>query len=235
VAAALSFLVVGGALAALLFALNSKPEDVTDPQSHLAAADVALSEGRLRQAVVELAKAREIALGRGDAVTRAELRHLDQRLREATLLADLLPESLEEILARAARVPDEEWNAQFEKRYRGPGQANAVVFETGVRRDGAGQYHIDWELRAGNEPAMLEIDNLVFLHDLPLEQPRRLLFGARLESIARGQNGVWVVRFDPTSGVLLTDPIAVAACYPYPLDAELLKVLEQQRNWLKTK
>jgi hypothetical protein len=228
-------LVVGGALATLIFALVRKPEDRADPQTHLAAADSALNEGRLRLAVEELGKARELALKSPDALPPTELRTLNQRHREASLLADLLQESLEEILVRAARVPEEEWKAQFEKRYRGPGQANAVVFDAEVRRDVGGLCHIDWVLIAGDEPARLEIGDLRILHDLPLEQPRRLLFGARVESIAREQNGVWVVHFEPASGVLLTDPRAVAACYPHPVDSELLRVLEQQRDWTEAK
>lgn len=234
-AAVLTLLVVAGALVLFLTALTRKAIENATFEAHLSAAENALTEGKLRRAAEELDKARELALRREDALPAAELRDLTHRLREASLLADLLPESLGEILVRAARAPEDEWKAQFAKRYRGPGQANAVVFDAEVRRDGAGQYHLDWELTAGDEPARLEIGGLQLLHDLPLNEPHRLLFGARLESIAREQNGVWVVRFEPTSGVLLTDPRAVAACYPGPSDAELLKLLEQQRQWMQGK
>ena len=231
VAAALTLLVVAGGLAYLLVSLTRKGEDSPDIQSHLESADAALAEGRLRRAVEEFSKARELALQRPDVLSAAQHRALLQRHREASLVADLLSESLDEILLRAARSPEEEWKAQFEKRYRGPGQANAVIFDAEVRRDAAGSYHVDWDLKPGDEPARLDINDLAVLHDLPLNEPRRLLFGARLGSIAREQNGVWVVRFDPSSGVLLTDPHVVAACYPAPVDDTLRPLLEQQKKW----
>jgi hypothetical protein len=235
VAAALTLLVVTGALAGLLAVLSHENADNGELERRVSAAEKALSEGRLRQAVEELAKARELALARPDALAHSELRALNQRHRETSLVADLLSESLGEILVRAARSHEDEWRAQFEKRYRGPGQANGVVFDADVRRDAAGQYHLDWELKAGDEPARLEIGDLAFLRDLPLSEPRRLIFGARLGSIAREQNGVWVVRFDPISGVLLTDPRTLTTCYPGPVDEELLEILERQRAWVEQK
>jgi len=235
VAAALTLLVVAVALTYLFVVLARKGTTDVSLESHVAAADQALSEGRLRRAVEELAKARELALGRPDALPASQLRTLDQRHRETSLVADLLSESLGEILVRAARSNEDEWKAQFEKRYLGPGQANAVVFDAEVRRDAAGQYHLNWDLEAGNEPARLEIGDLAVFHDLPLDEPRRMLFGARLGRIAQEQNGVWVVRFDPASGVLLTDPRVLSACYPAPLDEEVLETLQRQRSWLELK
>jgi hypothetical protein len=66
---------------------------------------------------------------------------------------------------------------------------------------------------------------------LPLEEPKRLLFGARLGSVAREHNSVWVVRFEPGSGVLLTDPQITAEILPGPMDEEVHKLLERQRQW----
>jgi hypothetical protein len=235
VAAALAILIVASALAGLFVALTRRSAETADVETHVSAAEQALSEGRLRRAVDEFAKARELALERPDILVASRLRALTQQYRETSLVADLLSESLAEILIRAARSHEDEWKAQFEKRYLGPGQANAVVFDAEVRRDAAGQYHLDWDLKAGDEPTRLEIGDLVVLGDLPLNQPRRLIFGARLGSIAREQNGVWVVRFDPSSGVLLTDPRVVAACYPEAVDSELSKLLDEQRKWIEEK
>jgi hypothetical protein len=235
VAAALALLIVAGALAGLFVALTRRSAETADVETHVSAAEQALSEGRLRLAVDEFAKARERLLERPDVLTASRLRTLTQQYRETSLVADLLSESLAEILFRAARSQADEWKAQFEKRYLGPGQANAIVFDAEVRRDAAGQYHLDWDLKAGDEPARLEIGDLAVLHDLPLNQPRRLIFGARLGGIAREQNGVWVVRFEPSSGVLLTDPRIAAACWPDPVDKTLLKVLEEQQVWVSGK
>jgi hypothetical protein len=234
-AAAGTLVVMVAALAGLLPLLSRKPQQPPDIRRHLRAAEEAVAAGRLHRAAEEFAEAQKAAQSRPDVLSSAELRALARRYREVGLLADLLSESLEEILERAAHMPEDEWIAQFNKRYRGPGQANAVVFDAEVRLIGAGQYRLDWELKAGEEPARLEIDDLKLLHDLPLQEPRRLLFGARLAGIRREQNGVWVVRFEPTSGVLLTDPRAVAARYPGPVDEKLKDLLDQQRKWVEGK
>ena len=235
VTAAVTLTIVVGAVLALLATLHQKTDSIPNFQTHRTAAEEALQSGRLHLAAEEFAKARQLALQRPDALSPAELRSLSQKLRETSLLADLLSESLDEILERAARLPEEEWKAQFAKRYRGPGSANAVVFDAEVRQIGPGRYRLDWELSAGDEPARVEIDELRMLEDLTLQEPRRLLFGARLGSIQREQNGVWVIRFEPLSGVLFTDPRAVSVRYPGPLDDELKHLLEQQRKWVEGK
>jgi hypothetical protein len=223
------------AIAFLLSKINQKPQKAPDIQQLLTATEEAVAAGRLHRAAEELTKAHEAALSRPDLLSAGELRALARRHREVSLLADLLSESLEEILERAAHMPEDEWNAQFDKRYRGPGQPNAVVFDAEVRQIGVGRYGLDWVLKAGDEPARLEIDDLQMLRDLPLQTPRRLLFGARLGTVRREQNGVWVIRFEPTSGVLLTDPRALAARYPGPVDEKLKDLLEQQRKWAEGK
>jgi hypothetical protein len=227
--------VVIAAVAVMLVVLHQKKEPLSDIQSYRLAAEEAIRAGRLRRAAEELAKALALAERQPGVLHPAELRSLTQLYRETSLLADLLSESLDEILERAARLPEDEWKAQFEKRYLGSGMANAVVFDAEVRQVGAGRYRLDWELTAGDEPARLEIDNLQLLSDLPLHEPRRLLFGARLGSVQREQNGIWVVRFDPSSGVLLTDPSVVSARYPDPIDGELTHVLDRQRKWVEGK
>lgn len=55
--------------------------------------------------------------------------------------------------------------------------------------------------------------------------------GARLDSIARDEAGVWVIRFKPDSGVLLTDAEVAATASPLPLDDELQAVLRRQAEW----
>ena len=65
-------------------------------------------------------------------------------------------------------------------------------------------------------------------------EPRRMLFGARLAGLAReerGGHGLWVIRLDPDSGVLLTDEDTAGACGPRPLDPGLREVLRRQADW----
>src|SRR5262249_759475 len=106
----------------------------------------------------------------------------------------------------------------------------AVIFDDRVRRDPAGAYRLTtYEVRAPGEPARVELSELTLLKGLPLAEPQRLLFGARLSEIGRGDGGTWVIRFDRDSGVLRTDEVAASACCP--LDADLRPLLKRQSEW----
>jgi serine/threonine protein kinase len=202
-------------------------------EAHLRGWQEALTDGRLSQIAQDFRAARalrqqhpEVLAG---AVTR-EQTHLEDQI---LLAADVLSESLEELLLRASRsMTDKEWQIQSEQRYTGPSRANAVIFDTEVHQDGKGQYHLDWELSPPpGETVRFDIGELTMLRYLPLEKPKRLLFGARIGSIAREQNNVWVIRFERGSGVLLTDSRVVAAFWPGGIDDSLLQLLDQQRQW----
>lgn len=79
----------------------------------------------------------------------------------------------------------------------------------------------------------MNLTDLTILSRLPLERPYRVLFGARLASVGREAGGRLVVRFQPDSGVLLTDPGAVRACLlGQPPDDALSEVLRRQQDWL---
>ena len=65
--------------------------------------------------------------------------------RQAALVADLLSESLGEILQRAAGAREEERQEQFHRRYRD----KAVIFDDVVTRNGAGRFGLaTYEVRA---------------------------------------------------------------------------------------
>jgi hypothetical protein len=157
-----------------------------------------------------------------------QARELDQLRRQASLLASLSPRSLEEIVRHAKLVRDPaEWSRQFDD-YRG----RSVLFDDAVRRDAAGEPALaNYVVEAGDVPVRVALGDLLILRDLPLDDAPRLIFGARLAGCAREEGG-WVVRFDPDSGVLLTDLAAVEACYPTPLDAGVKPTLERQARWL---
>jgi hypothetical protein len=93
-------------------------------------------------------------------------------------------------------------------------------------------FHLDYQVRAGAEPARIDVGGLKLLAALPIERPPRLLFGARLAAVAREVPGVWVVRFAPNSGVLLTDEGAVMASCPPPIDVEMQELLHRQEQWV---
>jgi hypothetical protein len=210
--------------------LPSGPTPPKDLTTRLETGRQALGEGNFQLAVAELGAAQEMVRQQPALLTSEQRRELNRLHQQAELLSDLLTDSLGEILVRAAGLEDREWQAVFTRRYKDRG----VVFEAEVRRDAAGKYHVAYVLQAGAEPARVELEDLKLLARLPLERPQRLLFGGRLASIRRESPGpTWVVRFEPESGVLLTDAGAATACGLPADEPALAEVLARQKEWLK--
>jgi hypothetical protein len=183
-----------------------------------------LNEGSFRLA------AQELAWSNGSDSLSVVQRRLRQQLQsEATLLADLVSDSLEDILRHAAGVSDAEWQADFGHRFQG----KAVVFDVKVWRLPDGKVSHSYTLWVGKEPARLELGELTFFQSLPLEEAQRLVFGARLASARLEPPGpTWVVRLQPESGVLLTQPGAAELCCPPLGDREGRQVLARQAAWV---
>jgi hypothetical protein len=195
----------------------------------VALGQAALAEGNFQSAVEELDAAHRYWTARPDTLSASEGRQLTQLQRQAALLADLLTESLEEVLGRLSGLPEREGRSVFSRRYQG----KAVVLYARVRRDAAGQYHGDYALSDGDRPARLELADLRLLAALPLEDGPLLLFGARLARVRREPAGTWVLGLEPDSGVLLTDRGAALACCFGAWDGEPLdEVLARQAAWL---
>ncbi|HEY7313243.1 MAG TPA: hypothetical protein VH643_28095 [Gemmataceae bacterium] len=234
-------ILVGGAAAmGLIFlVVNSYLRRAAVPNSDMSAADARaltasgqreLREGNVRLALKKLNAAIEQRSRNPNSLSRDELHKLKQLRRESELLAQLLNDPLEEILQQALQIRNEdEWREKFED-YRG----RSVLFEDVLRSDAAGRPMLGiYVLRAGDVEARIALEDLTLLRDLPLDPPRRWLFGARLASCRREEGGVWIVRFEPESGVLLTDEAAASACWPGPVDDELRDVLTRQDKWLR--
>jgi hypothetical protein len=205
---------------------TAAPEEIGP---HLAAGKKALAEGSFHAAAEHLKKASALRDQQPDTLTPEKSRELTRLSRQAALLDDLLSESLSEIILKAAGQQQDEWQADFAHRYEG----KAVIFEAWMRRDAAsGKYHLEYPIIAGDEQVRLDLGGLKLLRHLPpLDNPRLLLFGVRLASIRREAPASWVIRFQPDSGVFLTDPGAAAACCPRPLDDSLRALVDQQAKW----
>jgi hypothetical protein len=190
----------------------------------------ALREGSFRLALKELNAAAWQREQTPNVLSREEHQTLNQLRRQSDLLAHLLNESLEEILHQGMlHRNDDEWREKFED-YRG----RAVLFDDVLRRDPSGKPMLgNYEVRLGETEARVSLEDLHLVRQLPLDPPRRWLFGARLASCRREEGGAWIIRFEPESGVLLTDEDAVSSCYPGPLDNELRAVLKRQDEWLR--
>jgi hypothetical protein len=187
----------------------------------------ALADGKFRLAFREFQAAQDLS-ERVSALSGLERRRLAQWQRQAKLLADLLPFSLQEIVRHAADLEADQkaWQVDFAERYQGRG----VIFDAELRQEGAGKYQVNYVVAVDGQPTRLDLTNLLLLHLLPLEQSQRVLFGARLSDIRR-EGGVWIIRFDPGSAVLLTDVEGAAACLPKASDLE--ELVRRQSGWLR--
>jgi hypothetical protein len=214
-----------------LAATPSRPAEAILSE-HIDAGRLALTNGDFHLAKGELDAAVKLRDLQPELLTPKQSRDLNQLQRQADLLARIDNLPLQDILKEAVITPrDEEWHAHFEATHKG----RTVLLDDVVRRDPATGWLVPacFEVRAGGEKAVVALDDLRILRSLPLDPPPRLIFGGRLKSMVREANGAWVIRFEPESGVLLTDPDAVTACWPVPPDAEVFRTLHRQEEWLR--
>jgi hypothetical protein len=182
-----------------------------------------LAVGNFRQALERL---QDLAAGQDRGEAARSRREWGPLLAQAALLAELSAESLEEILDHAAGAHPAEWELEFPPRFRG----KAFVFDVELSGPVGGPYRHNWPLP---HDVHMDFSEVQLLRQLPLTEPTRLLFGARLDKVCRDTPASWEVRFEPASAVLLTDPAAAAACCPYMPEAELLVLVRHQAGWLR--
>jgi len=234
-------IVIGGASAMVLIFFLLRPylrrpaaADAStapaDSRTLLAEGERHLREGNVFLALQQLSAGLDHFGQHPQTLSRKESRHLEQLWQQTDLLARLLDQPLEEILSQARQHrSDKEWSAKFQH-YRG----RTLIFDDLLRRDAQGQPTLaSYVVRADHIEAHVALEDLTLLRQLPLDPPRRWLFGARLAACRREQGGIWVFRFEPDSAVLLSDEIAAAICCPHPLDEEMLAVLKRQEEWLR--
>ncbi len=197
---------------------------------HIDAGRHALADGDFSRAAQELSSARTLRDDGPQCLSAEESRQLTQLDQQAALLADRVHDSLDQVLARWAALPDRDWKAVFQNNYRG----KALVLDINVRRDAARQYEVSVRERVGTEPLRLDLHDLKLLQYLPLNDRQRVLLAARLANIRRDvidNRLLWIVQLEPDSGVLLTDPGAVKAAYPQAVDGGLDELLKRQAAW----
>jgi hypothetical protein len=232
-AAALTLIVVCLAIAGLLHSYLHQtplPRKTETIGQRIDAGRMALAQGKFVLAVRELDAAQDLQRQNPGLLSHAERRELTQLHRQAALLANLLPESLEEILRHGAELvhqDEQEWQGVFADRYRG----KAIVFDAEVQRDRDGSFQISYTVFVRGREARLDLTNVRLFNSLLMQEPRRLLFGLRLAEIHLEAEGMWVIGFEPDSGVLLTDLGAAAACCSQP-EEDLRDLVERQTEWL---
>jgi hypothetical protein len=194
---------------------RSQVESVAD---RLSLARKLLQAGSFRLA------ARELDRGGLDSLDIRERRRWQQLQREASVLADLVAEPIEDIVRHAAGVSEAEWQADFPRRYLG----KSVLFDMHVRWEND-RLKTDY-VPAGLNPFRLELAT-VELFRAKNAALRRVIFGARLAGVVLEPPGrVWAVHFQPDSGVLLTDARAAELCCPAWGEADGVRLLEEQRR-----
>jgi hypothetical protein len=199
------------------------------------AARQALADGKYQLALRTLDAALADRDRQPEALAPVQHRHLNQLHRQADLLARLSILSLEEIARRASRVRDPaERRAEFDFHHRG----KSVVFDSFIGADPRGRPVLrGYKVRIEDEPVRIALEELNLFQGRLLEPPRRFLFGGRLAECELEEGGTWVIRFEPGSGVLLTDAGAVKALLPGPWAQEqerkeFEELLQGQQAWV---
>jgi hypothetical protein len=163
-------------------------------------------------------------------LTAAERRTWRQARRQAALLADLLSESLEDIVRHAAGVKEREWHEVFRHRLLG----KSLLLDADFKKPAGEGWTVDMPVFHGQERVRVVVDNLSILAPLPASESQRLVLGVRLASVGLELPGpAWVVRFQPESGVWVTDPAAAARVCPALAEPDALSVLEEQERWIE--
>jgi hypothetical protein len=232
-AAILSLLVIGILLALTLPRLArpapGPPESTEALEAALREGEQLLHEGKFHLSWQKLKEAVSLrAEGKGDVGQPLSWR-LSSLYHQADALANLVPIPLEEVVrqARFERNP-REWEERW-KQFDG----KAVLFDGVVKLDRFSRVTLpDIPIIADGQEARLELDDVALMNEVPLESNRRMIFAVKLKACARDKDGLWVVRFHPKSGVLMTEAVAVEAACSVPLDDGAKKVLAWQARWV---
>jgi hypothetical protein len=196
-------------------------------QGKIASAKKALHEGSFSLAADLFNEAVRMRDAWAEAVSPEESSQLNQWQRQSELLAGELRSPLEEVLRAADESRnDEAWNAQFKREYLN----RRIIFDDIVVFNQDGQPALRNEMvKVPGVAGRVELEGLELLDHLPLQPPRRWLFGASLASLNQEPGAVWVFRFRPDSGVLLTDRQAVLAWRKeLGMDPEFDELMERQ-------
>jgi len=177
----------------------------------------ALEEGNFDKAFQRLsaAKAAVDAL-RGAVADADEIRNAAD---EAAIFVDLIPQTLEDLLAEAGRTPSDAWASQFKTLYRG----RSIIIDSWVTAEpdssaGSG-YDILYRVLpqglpsnfvegGGSRPDRVGRIDLRGFELFELARPavgKCPAFGARLASFEYDrETNEWVIRLEPKSGVFIT-------------------------------
>ncbi len=166
----------------------------------------ALEEGKFDHANQLLSAAREAVDALGGAVEGAEeVRHAAD---EASILVNLLTDSLESLLDEAARTSPQAWADRFDTMYKG----RAVVIDATITATpdtpGSNRYELDYLVLAAGQGAReqryarIDLSGFEVITLADRKVGDQVVFGARLAAFQYGPEAKqWTIRFEPKSGV----------------------------------
>jgi hypothetical protein len=234
--AAISLVVLLAASLAVAVIHSLRPDKAPDGETRLSpgerfdrhwlAGQDAMKSGDYHIAAKELTAAIDLARELPNRLRLEELRAATQQRRQAALAADLLSESLSEVIHNSIGVADPEWQEIFTKRYAG----RSFIMDDTIHRDAAGQIHHGYRFRIAGRDGRLDLASLTAVEHLPIPVPTRVLIGMRLAGF-RLEKDVWIIDPEPKSGVLITD-VRLVTNLSLRLDAETEAVLKRQEHWL---
>ncbi len=177
----------------------------------------ALEEGNFDKAFQRLAAARAAVDSLGGAVEGAD--EIRNAADEAAIFVDLIPQTLEDLLAEAGRTPADAWSSQFKTLYKGrsiiidswvtakPDSAPGSGYEILYRVLPPGQPS-NFVEGGGSRPDRRGRIDLTGFKLFELADPSvgdQVIFGARLASFDYDrESNEWVIRLEPKSGVFIT-------------------------------
>ena len=158
----------------------------------------------------------------------------EQFAREVAIFAELMEPTLETLIDDVRSMTAERAATHVRESLRSP----TLILEAGVRTAPGvepGSPQLDAKLLVGTELARVETADLTIFRRLPEEMPSRVLFGARVRTIERGQADVgWVIRLEPDSGVWITSTTCLEKI-GWPVDDATRTILEAQGKWVLEK
>src|SRR5262249_21995503 len=146
----------------------------------------ALDEGRFDTAQQLLSEARRAVDSLGDAYEGASA--IRQGAREAEVITQLVPASLEELLDEAARTDPQEWAERFRKLYLGRTIIPEAQITAVPDSQGRGGYDLDYRIippgegARGRSPGRIDTTGFKLFEDTKPRVGNFVLFGARLAS-----------------------------------------------------
>jgi hypothetical protein len=200
-------------------------------ENHRRLGQQALAEGSYQRASEQFGSALELARKVPEYnVGTAMHDQLFDEHRQTAMLADLLSESLGEIIRNSVGFNEQEWHEVFQRRYRG----RSIILDDTVRRESNGKYAHELQLEVLGAGGVIALDRLELLDQLPdLRSPTRIIVGFRLDRLERDRDGRWLIIPHPKSGVLLTQSEGLTGL-SLTLDADTSEVLKRQSRWWAT-